>query len=116
MNNEIIELAEKLGKAIAQAPQAQGLREARGELSKHPDVQQLLKDYQAQAQKIAKLEDENKPIEVDDKRKLQDLQIKLVSDETFKKYTAAQVEYVDLMRKVNSALQKPLAETESPAR
>jgi cell fate (sporulation/competence/biofilm development) regulator YlbF (YheA/YmcA/DUF963 family) len=116
VNEEIMELAEKLGKAIAASPQAAGLRAARAELLKHPEVQQLLKDYQAQAGKLAKLQDESKPIEPEDKRKLEELQNKLVSDETFKKYTAAQVEYVDVMRKVNSSLQKPLAEVEAPPR
>ena len=38
---------------------------------------------------------------------------RLVSAEVFKRYTAAQVEYVDLMRKVNEALRAELAETEA---
>ena len=111
--NEIIELAERLGRAISDSPQAAGLREARSELDKHEDVKELLKEFQAQSEKIARLEDENKPIEVDEKHKLQGLQEKLVSHDVFKKYTAAQVEYVDLMRKVNQTLRKQLSKTEA---
>lgn len=108
----ILAMAERLGKAVADSPQAKALREAKLELNKHEDISKLLGEFRAQAEKIAKLEHENKPVEVDDKHKMQDLQGRLVSDETFKKFTAAQVEYVDLMRKVNETLRKELSETE----
>jgi len=110
--NHIIELAERLGKAIADCPQAAGLRAAREELNNHQDLKKLFEDYQQQALKIATLEREQKTIEVEDKHLLQQLEDKLLASEVFKKFTAAQVEYVDVMRKVNEALQKPLAGTE----
>ena len=110
--NTIIELAEKLGKAIADSPQAAAMRTAREELNRHQDAIQLLKDYQDQIEKIAKLETEQKAVEVDDKHKLQTLQDKLLASEAFKKFTAVQVEYVDLMRKVNDAMQRQLSGTE----
>jgi cell fate (sporulation/competence/biofilm development) regulator YlbF (YheA/YmcA/DUF963 family) len=108
----IIELADKLGKAIADSAPAAKLREARKLLDQHPEVKQLLTDYQNHADKLSQLEQENKPVEVDDKHKLQELQGKLIADDTFKKLTAAQVDYVDLMRRVNTTLRKHLANTE----
>jgi len=108
----IIELAERLGKAIADSPQAADLRAAREELDQHADIKKTLEDFRVQQEKIAQLEAEQKVIEVDDKHKLQDLHAALVSSEVFKKYTAAQVEYVDLMRKVNQAISTRLAATE----
>ena len=110
--NEIVELAERLGKAIASSAQAGNLRAARKAMDAQPAIAGALNDYQAQAEKVAKLREENKPIEIDDKHRLQELQDKLLAQEVFKKFTAAQVEYVDLMRKVNQAIGKPLAETE----
>lgn len=110
--NEIIELAGRLGKAIADSAQALKLREARKALHSQADIMQVMKDYQAQAEKIARLEDEKKPVEVDDKHKLDGLHGKLISSEVFKKYTSAQVDYIDLMRKVNEALRGQLAATE----
>jgi len=110
--NEIIKLAEQLGKAIAQSSQAASLRSTREEMDKQPELKQLLKDYNDHAQKLAQLEHDNKPVEVDDKHKLQDIQTKLYASEVFKKFTSAQVEYVDLMRKVNQSLQSELTETE----
>ena len=109
---DIIELAQRLGKAISESTQADNLRAARKEMSKQGEITQLLKDYQTQAEKVAKLEHENKPVEVDDKHKLQELHGKLVASDVFKKFTASQVEYIDLMRQVNETLQKQLSETE----
>lgn len=110
--SEIIELATRLGKAIAESQQAKLLREASKAMDAEPATVQLLNDYRTQAQKLDQMEHENKPIEVEDKHKLQDLHDRLVASEIFKKFTAAQMEYVDLMRQVNSTLHKQLAEVE----
>jgi cell fate (sporulation/competence/biofilm development) regulator YlbF (YheA/YmcA/DUF963 family) len=107
----IIALAERLGKAISESPQAAGLRDARKALNAEPELRGLLEDYRKQADRIAQLEGDQKPVEVEDKHKLEQLQSKLFASEVFKKLTAAQVEYVDLMRKVNEALRAQLAET-----
>jgi cell fate (sporulation/competence/biofilm development) regulator YlbF (YheA/YmcA/DUF963 family) len=112
---QIISLAERLGKAIAGSPQAAALRAARQELDRDKNISAVLEAFSEQSEKVACLEDENKPIEVDDKHKLRDLREKLAASETFKKYTAAQVEYVDLMRRVNDALHAELGETEDDA-
>ena len=109
---DCIELATRLGKAMAESPQATALREARTAMSNEPDLIQTLADYQEQAARIAQLEREQKPTEVADKHRLQELNDKLVASQEFKKFTAAQVEYVDLMRKVNEEIRRELAETE----
>jgi cell fate (sporulation/competence/biofilm development) regulator YlbF (YheA/YmcA/DUF963 family) len=110
--SEINELAGKLGKALSQSPQALALRAARAEMDKQPQIAQALQEYQNQADKIGQLDSEQKPIEVEDKKLLQQLRDKLVSFEIFKKFTAAQMEYVSLMHDVNETLRKALAETE----
>jgi len=110
--NAIIELAERLGKVIAECPQAAALRAARKELDGKADLKKTLEEFQDQQDRMARLEEEGKPIEVDDKHKLADLHAKLAGSDVFKRLTAAQVEYVDLMRKVNSALNRHLAAVE----
>ena len=107
----IIAMATRLGKAIAESPQAKALRDAQGALDAHAEVKQLLTDFRAQSEKVARLQAEQKPIEVDDKHRLAELETKLVGEDVFKKFTAAQFEYVDLMRKVNDELRKHLLET-----
>ena len=110
---DVMKLAEELGKAINDSPQAVALRKIRDELSKQPEITKLLKDYRGQSDKIARLEAEQKPVEIEDKHRLQELHGKLVATDMFKKYTAAQVEYVDVMRRVNDSLRKQLADTEN---
>ena len=106
----IIELAERLGKAIAESPQAKALREAQDALEKDEQVSGWVRSYREQGEKMARLEQENKPIEVEDKQKLRDLADKLAGSDLFKQYTGAQVEYLDLMRKVNQTLQRQLGQ------
>ena len=110
--DKIIELAAGLGEAISDSQQAVQLKAARENLNKEKQATQLLKDYQAQSDRIAQMEREQKPVEVDYKQKLQELHERLIASEAFKRFTAAQVEYVDLMRKVNEAIRKHLGEAE----
>jgi len=109
---DCIELSAQLGRAMAGSPQAVALRAAREALNSQPEVIKTLEEYQEQAEKVTRLEQEQKPVEVEDKHKLQELNNRLVGSEVFKKFTAAQVEYVDLMRKVNDVIRRELAETE----
>jgi cell fate (sporulation/competence/biofilm development) regulator YlbF (YheA/YmcA/DUF963 family) len=112
---DILELARKLGSAIAQSPQALALRDARKHLDERPEAKKLMEDLRGQSEKIAAMEEQKKPVEVEDKRRLQDIHAKLLADDLFKKFTAAQVEYVDLMRKVSSAMTAALAPVEGGA-
>ncbi len=109
---KIVDLAGQLGQAISESPQAAALKAARGELTAQPELTQAMGDYQTQAEKMRALEAENKPIEVDDKHILEQLHAKLVASDVFKTFTEAQMEYVDLMRKVNEAMQSGLGDIE----
>lgn len=108
----ILELAEQLGQAISDSPQADAMRKARQALEAEEGLMQTLNDYQEQADKVGRLEQENKPVEVDDKHKLRRLHDTLVSSEAFKAFNAAQMDYADLMRQVNGALRSKLESVE----
>ena len=110
--DDTLELARKLGAALAQSPQASRLKLVREELQKDDALNRTLQDYQHQAQKIAQLEQDKKPVEVGDKHRLEELHDHLVSSDLFKRFTAAQVEYVDLMRRVNDELRHHLRDVE----
>jgi cell fate (sporulation/competence/biofilm development) regulator YlbF (YheA/YmcA/DUF963 family) len=109
---DILAQAGRLGKMIADSPEAGKLKEAQKALEAEPELKQLLQDTQQHMDKMSQLESSGQPIEVDDKRRLQELQNQLIASETFKQFTAAQVEYVDLMRKVNEAMRSELREVE----
>ncbi|MFW6065337.1 MAG: YlbF family regulator [Planctomycetota bacterium] len=105
---EIVELADRLGRALADSAQAKALSEAQQQLQQDPETSRLVSEYRDQAEKISRLEQEGKPVEPEDKNKLDELHSKLASMQAFKKYTAAQYEYADLMRRVDDALSKHL--------
>jgi cell fate (sporulation/competence/biofilm development) regulator YlbF (YheA/YmcA/DUF963 family) len=110
--NTIIELAQQLGEAISSSDQAATLRTVRTEMAAQEGLVQTMNEYQQQMDKLTQLEKEGATIEVDDKHKLRDLHGRLISDPVYKKFNEAQMEYIDLMRKVNEAMQTKLQETE----
>jgi cell fate (sporulation/competence/biofilm development) regulator YlbF (YheA/YmcA/DUF963 family) len=108
----VTEMASRLGKTIAQTPEAQAMKDARKKLEEDAEIKQALEEFQQQMQKIQQLQQEHKPIEPEDKQKLSSLESKLAGSDTFKQYTAAQVNFYDLMRKVNRALQAEIGDLE----
>lgn len=109
---DIIQLADQLGKAIGTSAQATAMRDARQAVEAQPELRKALNEYQTQVNKIAQLEHDRKPVEPQDKQKLQTLHDRLVSDPAFKRLTEAQMEYVELLRKVNQAVRQQLHATE----
>ena len=111
---QIFELAERLGKAVAAHPRAAALAQMRKKLRADPQASQLLKDFQDQARRIAQLEAEQKPVEVDDKHKLADLQAKIASNDLLKQWMRLQADYSELWNKVNRAMLTPILQSHGP--
>jgi len=109
---DIANLAEQLGKAIAGSQQAVNLRETRKAMGGEEGLEETMKQYQQKAEQLQQKAQQSQPIEPAEKQEFEGLQNKLTASEGFKSFTQAQVEYVDLMRKVNQTLQKQLAEVE----
>jgi len=107
---EIVELAEKLGSLLAKEPAVRAFVQARKSVDDDKQAQQLLKDYEAQARRIGELEASGKPVEPEDKHKLSDLQSQISSNELIKKFLQAQVEYMDVIRKVNERINQHLGQ------
>ena len=106
---EIIELAEKLGTAIAASPRYAALTEARNKLRAVPQASHLLRDFQEQAHKIARLEAETKPVEVADKHRLEALQQEIAGNDALKELMRVQADFSELMTRVNHAMAAPLS-------
>jgi cell fate (sporulation/competence/biofilm development) regulator YlbF (YheA/YmcA/DUF963 family) len=105
-------MSKSLGKELANSPQAVAYRAARDGIHADVELSKMIEEYERQAGKMADLEDQQKPVEVEDKRKLQELNARLVASPQFKKFSAAQMEYINLLRQVNEAMRAELAETE----
>jgi len=111
--NEIIAMAEKLGKAISQSPQAAALKTAQAALQADAEASKLLGEFQAMTQQLAQKESQQQPIEPEEKRKYEEIHTTLIASEAFKAFNAAQVEYVDVIRKANDAIRAQLGPSES---
>jgi len=105
---QILQEAKRLGKLLAGHPSARAYMEAKKRLNADASAQQLLKDYEAQARKIAELERQTKPVEVEDKRRLAELQSQISANDVLKDFMHAQVEYLDLLRRAHDAINEQL--------
>ena len=105
----IIEQARKLGDAIAAHPRVRTFLDIQRRIRDDQQARKLLEDYQRQAQHIQQRLAERKPVEVEDKRRLGELEQQMASNETLKQFMRAQVDYLDLMNQVNQAMEQAIA-------
>jgi cell fate (sporulation/competence/biofilm development) regulator YlbF (YheA/YmcA/DUF963 family) len=113
--DDIIQQAEKLGKALAGSDANKRLAEVREKLNAKPDLCQKMQQFQQLSQQLQQKAQSGQPIEPDEKHQLQSINDELAGDDVFKEYTAAQVEFVDLMRKVQQAVSGALEDQNASA-
>lgn len=101
---EILEAAQALGKQISTHEASIKFEKLLKALQEDVEAQRLLNDYQRHMAKIAEKETKGNPIEVDDKRRLEDLQNRVISHPTLRDLQVSQMDYMDLMRQVNEAI------------
>jgi cell fate (sporulation/competence/biofilm development) regulator YlbF (YheA/YmcA/DUF963 family) len=106
---DILTKARALGEALAAHPVVQAHSQSQRAAREDRGAQQLLRDYQAQLTRIRQLESELKPIEVEDKRKLKDLEARMAGCDSLKNLMRTQADYVALMSQVNNAIDAPVA-------
>lgn len=105
---KLLEMARELGRRIAAHERTVLLKKAQKKVHDDPMANELIRDYQDQAQKIRQLEHEQKPIEVADKHRLQEIEEKISVNANLKEMTKRQVDFVEMMRKVKEAIDKQL--------
>ncbi len=101
---EIVDAAGELGKKISTHAAAQKLEGIIKQLQEDVDAQRLMTDYQRQMAAIAEKEAGGQPIEVEDKQKLEQLQGEVIRHPLLRDFQLAQMDYLDLMRQVDSAI------------
>jgi len=106
--DQLMELAERLGRQIAAHERTTLLQKAQQAVNDDQPTKDLLTQYQQQAQKIQQLEQEQKPIEVDDKHQLQSLEEKLSTNPQISELARRQADFVEMMHKVKKAIDDQL--------
>ncbi len=107
-SEDVLQQARALGEALAKHPRVVGFLDARARFEQDQDAQRLLVDYQRQAQRIQQLQRDGKPIEVADKHKLSELEGRMSSNDVLKEMMRRQADYVELMNRVQQALEGPI--------
>ena len=106
--DEILRSATDLGKLIAKHKASIQLEDLVKRLRDDTDAQHILKDYNRQVQNISEKEQGGKPIEVEEKHQLEKLRAKLIQTPILRDFQMVQMDYLDLMRRVDEAIQSPI--------
>jgi cell fate (sporulation/competence/biofilm development) regulator YlbF (YheA/YmcA/DUF963 family) len=101
---EILSAAREVGKLIASHDIARKLESAMSRLQGDVEAQRVLNDYNRHLQKLGEKEQSGKPIEVSDKQQLEKLQNAVIRNPLLRDFQMAQMDYLDLMRKVDEAM------------
>ena len=104
---KLIELAERLGKLVAENERTALYKKAHQALKDDAQASELVKEHQQQAEKIMGLERQQKPIEVEDKRKLSALEGKISTNAVLRDLMRRQVDFVEMTRKLHEAIYGP---------
>jgi cell fate (sporulation/competence/biofilm development) regulator YlbF (YheA/YmcA/DUF963 family) len=105
---EIMDAAEKLGQMVAQHPAVAKYRQAQKAVTDDPDAARLMSDFDRQLETLLRQEQSGMPATDAQRKQLESLQMQIASHIKIKALNLAQVEFVDLLRKINQTIQRPL--------
>jgi cell fate (sporulation/competence/biofilm development) regulator YlbF (YheA/YmcA/DUF963 family) len=107
---EILDLASKLGDLVSQHPAVAKYKDAQKSVSSDPDAGRLLADFDRQLDALSRQEASGMGITDAQRRSLETLQSQIMSHIKIKNLNMAQVDFVDLLRKVNQTWQSKLSD------
>jgi len=102
--DEILAAARDVGKLVRDHKAITDLQAAAKQLRDDTDAQRALADFERAVQAVAQKESQGQPVEVEEKRKLESLQQKVVSNATLRAFQMAQMEMLDLRRRIDEAI------------
>ena len=111
---EILDLANKLGDLVSQHPAVAKYKDAQKLVSADPDAGRLLADFDRQLETLSRQEASGMGITDAQRRSLETLQSQIMSHIKIKNLNMAQVDFVDLLRKVNQTWQSKLTDATTP--
>ena len=108
--DQIIAEAEKLGQLVAQHPAIARYKQAQKAVADDPEAGRLLADFDRQLETLGRQEQSGMPVTDAQRMGLESLQGRIISHIKIKALNMAQVEFVDLLRKITQTIQRPLAD------
>ena len=101
---EILQAASDLGKLIASHPASKKVEEVATRLQADVEAQRALNDFNRLMQKLEEKQQSGQPIEVEEKKSLEKLQAAVIKNPVLRNFQMAQMDYLDLMRQVDEAM------------
>lgn len=117
---QIMDAAEKLGQLVAQHPSVAKYKQAQKSLGEDPDAARLLADFNRQLETLVRQEQQGQPVTDAQRNQLEGLQRQISSHLRIKNLNMAEVEFVDILRRVSQAIRaqvvdRPAAGAPAPA-
>ncbi len=103
-DEQIMKSAAELGEMLGEHPKVSRLESAISKLKGDTEAQRALNDLNRHLQAIGEKEMAGQPIEVSDKRRIQELQTAVVHNLVLREFQLAQMDYVDLVRRLDDAM------------
>jgi cell fate (sporulation/competence/biofilm development) regulator YlbF (YheA/YmcA/DUF963 family) len=114
--SKIEQAAKDLGKMIADHEVGKEYQAATKAFNDDVEAQRLISDFSRTLQSLAEKQAQQQPIEVADKKKLEDIQTKVAMNLQVRRMQTAQMNYLDLVRKsVNLITEESGGIDEQPA-
>jgi cell fate (sporulation/competence/biofilm development) regulator YlbF (YheA/YmcA/DUF963 family) len=107
--DQIMQEAEKLGQLVAQHPAVGRYKQAQRAVAEDADAGRLLADFDRQLETLGRQEQAGMPVTDAQRMQLESLQSRIISHLKIKALNMAQVEFVDLLRRITQTIQRPLA-------
>jgi cell fate (sporulation/competence/biofilm development) regulator YlbF (YheA/YmcA/DUF963 family) len=107
---QIMDAAEKLSQMLLDHPAVARYKAAQKAVTDDAEASRMLGEFDQQIEKLARQEQTGMPITDAQRQQLESLQSRIVSHLKIKNLNLAQVEFIDLLRKINQTIQRPLTE------
>jgi cell fate (sporulation/competence/biofilm development) regulator YlbF (YheA/YmcA/DUF963 family) len=107
---QIMDEATKLGLLVAQHPAVARYKQAREAVDKDPEATRMLADLDRQIENLTRQQQSGLPVTDAQQQQLESLQNRIVSQLKIKNLNLAQVDFVDLLRKVTQTIQRQLVD------
>jgi cell fate (sporulation/competence/biofilm development) regulator YlbF (YheA/YmcA/DUF963 family) len=107
---QILQAAEKLGQMLKDHPTVERFKSAQKAVADDPEAGRLLAEFERQLETLGRQEQQGHPVTDAQRMQLESLQSKIVSHIKIKNLNMAQMEFVDLLRKISQTYQRPLAD------
>jgi cell fate (sporulation/competence/biofilm development) regulator YlbF (YheA/YmcA/DUF963 family) len=105
---QILDEAEKLGRLVAQHPAIDRYKQAQRAVAEDPETSRTMAELNRQLETLARQQQAGMPVTDAQRQQLEAMEGRIVSNIKVKALNMAEVEFIDLLRKVTQTIQRPL--------